>query len=382
MDKNTRGQERDKRLNTPKPESQSKKKMTTMPKETIEDPVLAANADSDVQPSWVAAFQASMQTTLACMQVKMDAGRQNMETKLDKISKQMDDALKGVRDEMARLREEMGQIRTEATQSLDSCREETRNRIAAVEMDIRDQRKDMGLVEERIGETEEWNTEAQDFITTLIEQQSKLQEKLTDLEGRSRRNNIRIWGVKEGLEGDSAKKYIEELIDKELDVPGGGELQIQRAHRAPAPRPAENKPARAIIVNFLSFDVKENVLKTAWKKSVQVAGQRVTFDHDYSTEIAAKRRDYAGLKRILKEKGLRFQSPMATLRIHWSDGTKVYDNPQEAARAMRQRGLEVPVRGEERPTLQQRAGAIRKWTRVGRRECGDLPATRTTRDPN
>ena len=114
----------------------------------------------------------------------------------------MDDALKGVRDEMARLREEMGQIRTETTQSLDSCREETHNRIAAVEMDIHDQRKDMGLVEEHVGETEEWKTKAQDVITTLIKQQSKLQEKLTDLEGRSRRNNICIWGVKEGLEGD------------------------------------------------------------------------------------------------------------------------------------------------------------------------------------
>ena len=382
MDKNTRGQEKDKRLNMPKPESQSKKKMTTMSKETNEGLVLTASADNDEQPSWVAAFQTSMQTTLACMQVKIDAGRQNMETKLDKISKQMDDALKGVRDEMARLREEMGQIRTETTRSLESCREETSGRIARVEVDIRDQRKDMGLVEERVGETEEWNTEAQDVITTLIEQQSKLQEKLTDLEGRSRSNNIRGWGVKEGLEGASTKKYIDELIHKELDVPVGEELQIQRAHRAPAPRPAENKPARAIIVNFLSFDDKESILKTAWKKNVQVSGQRVTFDHDYSAEIAAKRRDYAGLKRILKEKGLRFQSPMATLRIHWGDGTKIYNNPQEAARAMRQKGLEVPVRREERPTLLQRAEAIRKWTRVGRRERGDPPSTRTTRDPN
>ncbi|CAL8319172.1 unnamed protein product [Boreogadus saida] len=125
MDKNTRGQEKDKRLNMPKPESQSKKKMTTMPKETNEGHVLTANADSDEQPSWVAAFQTSMQTTLARTQVKIDAGRQNMETKLDKISRQMDDALKGVRDEMARrLREEMGQIRTEATRRLESCREE------------------------------------------------------------------------------------------------------------------------------------------------------------------------------------------------------------------------------------------------------------------
>ena len=50
MDKNTRGQEKDKRLNMPKPESQSKKKMTTMSKETNEGLVLTASADNDEQP--------------------------------------------------------------------------------------------------------------------------------------------------------------------------------------------------------------------------------------------------------------------------------------------------------------------------------------------
>ena len=143
-------------------------------------------------------------------------------------------------------------------------------------------------------------------------------------------------------------------------------LDIQRAHRALAPKPQPNKPPRAIIVNFLRFEVKENVLKTAWRTPLEVEGHRVTFDHNYAAEVAAKRRRYAGIKKILKERGIRFQSPRDTLRVNWTEGFKVYNSAQDAARAMRERGWQVPAPGEERPTPLQRLEAARKWTKIGR----------------
>lgn len=369
MQRNTRER---KPTNSTKIEKQTK--MTTSEAANKVPDMLASSHE---EPGWVATL-ASIQASLACVQVNMEANQQSMNTKLDGMSKQMEGALKGVRDEVGKLREQVDRIGAETTQRLDGFRDEMNRKFEAVEVDMRDQRKDIGLVEERVGETEEWNTEAQDIVAVLLEQQTRLQEKLTDLEGRSRRNNIRIWGVKEGLEGDSVTKYIDGLIHEKLGLTD--ELQIQRAHRALAPKPSENKPARAIIVNFLRFDVKENILKTAWRTKVEVAGQRVTFDHDYSTEVAAKRRNYVGLKRILKEKGLRFQSPMTMLRVHWNDGPKVYNNPQEAARAMRQRGWEVPDQGEDSPTLRQRMETARKWTRVGRQERRDVLGPRATGD--
>jgi hypothetical protein len=38
------------------------------------------------------------------------------------------------------------------------------------------------------------------------------------LEGRSRRSNIRFWGLKEGLEGDSVAEHLDKLIHKELGM--------------------------------------------------------------------------------------------------------------------------------------------------------------------
>lgn len=342
---------------------------------------VASNAE---QPSWVAELQANMQAStrvgLDAIQAKMEAGQHNMDAKLDKIDKQMEENLKGVREEMGQLREHVDKLGEELKQGLDGFREEANRKFEMVDVELRAQKKDIGILEERTVEAEEWSTEAQGILTAALEQQIRLQEKLTDLEGRSRRNNIRIWGLKEGLEGDSVSEYVDKLIHKELGMSDDVKLEIQRAHRALAPKSQPNKPPRAIIVNFLRFEVKENVLKTAWRTKVEVEGQRVNFDQDYSTEVAVKRRSYVGLKRILKERGIRFQSPMATLRVHWNDGIKIYNSAQDAARAMQQRGWTVPDQGEERPTLLQRMEAARKWTRVGRRERGEEVGMRVRED--
>ena len=134
-----------------------------------------------------------------------------------------------------------------------------------------------------------------------------LQEKVTDLEGRSRRNNSRVWGVPEGAKKDSVPEFIERMIREELKHGEGASLQIQRAL---APRPAPDKNPRAIIVNFLQYQIKEDILKKAWQTKIVIGGKRVTFDHDYPAEVAAKRRNYAGLKRVLKGEEIRFQSPL------------------------------------------------------------------------
>ena len=57
-----------------------------------------------------------------------------------------------------------------------------------------------------------------------------------------------------------------------------------------------------------------------------------------------------GIKTVLKEMGIRFQSPRDTLRVHWTEGVKVYNSAKDAVRAMRERGWPVPDLGEERRT--------------------------------
>lgn len=84
-------------------------------------------------------------------------------------------------------------------------------------------------VEERIDEAE---TRIQ-AMEELLKLQIHLDAKLTDLEGRSRRENIRIHGVKEGAEDNSLTvvSYVEHLLRENLELPAEMEIHLERAHR-------------------------------------------------------------------------------------------------------------------------------------------------------
>lgn len=88
-------------------------------------------------------------------------------------------------------------------------------------------------------------------------------DKLEDLEMRSRRNNMRIFGVLEGTESQSSSvaKFVDTWLREELGL--DTEMQIQRAHRATVPKPDPGQPPRSIGINFQQFSTKELASKKA-----------------------------------------------------------------------------------------------------------------------
>ncbi|KAL7853151.1 hypothetical protein SRHO_G00189360 [Serrasalmus rhombeus] len=148
---------------------------------------------------------------------------------------------------------------------------------------------------------------------------------------------MRIFGVPENSEGDSVTHFVEELLHRELSLPEGTELLIQRAHRAAARRPGPGETPRSIIIHFLRFDTKE-----------------------------MKRRAYAEIKKTLKAKGIRFQTPLTSIRIHWTDGPWLYSSAQEAAKEMRKRGMDVQVKeADEARAMEEWIQVASQWQRVG-----------------
>uniref|UniRef100_A0A8C1EJS6 Uncharacterized protein n=1 Tax=Cyprinus carpio carpio TaxID=630221 RepID=A0A8C1EJS6_CYPCA len=92
-----------------------------------------------------------------------------------------------------------------------------------------------------------WSTETDGLLHDFIQEHKRMTEKLTDLESRSRRNNLRIFRVPEETEKGSVTQFVEEIIRSKLDIET--DCQIQRAHRALAPKPKTDQPPRAIMVN-------------------------------------------------------------------------------------------------------------------------------------
>ncbi|KAK1889912.1 LINE-1 type transposase domain containing protein 1 [Dissostichus eleginoides] len=180
-----------------------------------------------------------------------------------------------------------------------NIREEIERKFTENNGELQTQKRHMTEAQARVAELEEWQSESKETMIEMSNQTHQIQEKMVDLEGRSRRNNIQIFGVPEETEGESVTKYVEQLLSTEL------ELQ----------------------------------------------------------EVVQKRKSYLGIKKVLKDKGIRFQTPLAKIRIYWEAGVKTYDDAIDAARDMRERGLEMEVPGgAAAPVEERRAQPV--WQRV------------------
>ncbi|KAE8289543.1 hypothetical protein D5F01_LYC11246 [Larimichthys crocea] len=168
---------------------------------------------------------------------------------------------------------------------------------------------------------------------------SEVEDRVTDIE----RFDV---GVKDALtpEGPSVANMVENLIKTELGeklgLNQGDNLGIERAHRSLAQQPAAGRPPHSVVVRFLQYTVKEKVLNAAWEeREIYIQNSRVYFDHDYAEEVLRKRKEYIPIKRKLKEKNIRFQTPLTRLRVHFSSGTVTYHSAAKAAEDLSSRGF-------------------------------------------
>lgn len=262
------------------------------------------------------------------------------------------------------IRGELTLFKTEIKQDITSLRHEMERRFQDSEEKLEEQKASLVEAQSRIAELEEWNTDAKATIREMLTQTGQMQNQITELKARSRRNNIRVFGLLEDSEKDSMMAYLDQLFKRELNLPEGTELHIQRAHRTPPFKPKPGERPRSIVVNFQSFETKEMILKKAWQKKMHVADKLIQFDHDFPTEIVQKRRSYNGIKKVLKERGIRFQTPYTRLRVFFSDGTKSYNNAMDAALDLRARGYDLNLPEDTEGTT-TRAHSATEWQHVG-----------------
>ncbi|KAK7896689.1 hypothetical protein WMY93_022014 [Mugilogobius chulae] len=87
----------------------------------------------------------------------------------------------------------------------------------------------------------------------------------------------------------------------------------------------------------------ETRFPTEWKA--------VNLDHDYAPDVLKKRKEYAEIKAVLKEKKIRFQTPFpAKLRVHYEGGPVLYGTTEEATSDMIKRGYAVAAVNTPNPT--------------------------------
>lgn len=163
---------------------------------------------------------------------KDDSGKADIDAMAPDIIKAIDNLKTDLKGDNNTLRQEITHLGQEINSKLDMLGEEVRSLLGQVDE-----------AKSRLETVERWAAGTTEALSAILKQQKVLQHKLNDLESRSRRNNIRIFGVAEGEEGEhSVSEFAETLIQNELPVPTDMELKIQRAHRVGGPRPTPDNP--------------------------------------------------------------------------------------------------------------------------------------------
>ncbi|KAL1246547.1 hypothetical protein QQF64_034592 [Cirrhinus molitorella] len=134
-----------------------------------------------------------------------------------------------------------------------------------------------------------------------------LRAKLSDLEGRSRRQNVRIVGLPESIEGPRPTAFfstllVEVLGDQILSSPP----ELDRAHRTPAPKPAPGQRPRPVILRFHRYQVKDLVIRESRKKGVLIyQGHTIRIFDDYSPDVLKLRGEFKEAMAELYKRGLK-----------------------------------------------------------------------------
>ncbi len=100
------------------------------------------------------------------------------------------------------------------------------------------------------------------IVTDLRNQLERLTEKMTDMEDRSRRNNVRLVGLPEGAEGSDAAGFLRVNLSKWIPSLKDRNIEIDREHRVYDGRKNSDRP-HTLIFCVLRWHDRSEILKGA-----------------------------------------------------------------------------------------------------------------------
>lgn len=135
---------------------------------------------------------------------------------------------------------------------------------------------------EKIGANERKIADLESMNEKLSNEKRLLLERLIQVEGQSRRNNLLIDGIAEtqGETWEKTEENLRQFIKDKLQIPH--DIAIERAHRIGK---KDNDKPRTIIVRFSLYKQREEV----WKARTKLSKSNVWISEDFPPEIKRER---------------------------------------------------------------------------------------------
>lgn len=170
-------------------------------------------------------------------------------------------------------------------------------------------------------------------VIDLKKQFDQLTTKLTDLEDRGRRNNVRIVGLPETAEGSDTVGYLKANLPKWIPSLEGRDIDIERAHRVYDGRDANTNKPRTLIFRLLRWQDRSAILKGARKVYPVKFANNATllFFPDFSPTTTAKRKSFSPVMKKATAMGLEpFLIYPALMKMEHGGKKMTFDSPQAA----------------------------------------------------
>ncbi|KAE8296873.1 hypothetical protein D5F01_LYC05643 [Larimichthys crocea] len=218
------------------------------------------------------------------------------------------------------LREELATTKKEIQSSIKTLEAAT----AAHEKTIKELERSASLHSDDV-------TDLQRQVTRLTSEVGKLTEKCEDLEGRSRRHNIRIVGVPEGVEGSTTRDFVADLLKDVLSL--DEKPLIDRVHRTLRRSPGPRGPPRPFILRLHYYHVLEDILRKARvAKQLYFRDKRIQIFPDYPPAVAQRRALFNRARELLRNKpGVRYGLLYPARLLVTHNGTQTsFTDPKKA----------------------------------------------------
>ena len=188
-------------------------------------------------------------------------------------------------------------------------------------------------------------TEAENRISTAEDHVTQMEERLADAEfnvaalrnrlnmqeARSRRDNLRVFNIKERSEGSNAVAFFETWLPKVLDIEAkNGRIRLDRCHRGLG-RSQTGSP-RVVVMKLHNPTDKMRIL-TAFnkKKGLEYEGAKITIRQDLPHDILESRREFNAVCQHLIKKKIKFKMRFpSTLCFTYNNQDHACTNAEDA----------------------------------------------------
>ena len=226
--------------------------------------------------------------------------------------------------------DEEGPSLSQLVKLIESFRAETRGSLGTLQSTIDTFGTRLTEVEASLQDCDDRITALEAKCEQLANCNKLLMAKSEDLESRSRRQNLRVVGVPENMEGPQVTAFMTDFFAETLgmEIPDGPEM-LDRAHRL-AFRPASGP--RPMIVTVHHFRVKQRILQLAREKGpLTFRGHAVHIFPDFTAEVAKRRASFTNIKQKLRAADIKYGLLFpARLQISFNGGKYSFATAEEA----------------------------------------------------